>query len=143
MSNWIAGAVKHPGSFGVKAQHAGESTGQFAAQEAHAPGQLGRQARLASTLMGLPHHADGGVIAPGAPTPQPQSRLAALWQNLFGRNALAKAAEQGSQAPPPSPPPEAQDTSAVRRAAEDAGRRMEAVKAAQSRPPMCNGGIVR
>lgn len=81
--------------------------------------------------------ADGGVVQPQAP-----SRLQALWQSLFGRNALQQAAGQGSQAPPPAPPPEGQDTSAVARAAQESARRMEAAKAAQGKPPMACGGVV-
>jgi hypothetical protein len=50
---WIAGAVEHPGAFKKKAQAAGESTAQFAAEKVGASGTLGRQARLAQTLMGL------------------------------------------------------------------------------------------
>ncbi len=85
--------------------------------------------------------ADGGIVSP--PATQPTSRLQSLWQSLFGRNVLQQAASQGSQAPPPMPPPESQDTSVVRRAADEAGRRMQAERAAQGKPQMCNGGIVR
>ncbi len=132
--HWIAGAVSRPGAFSAKAHRAGESTGAYAEQEAHAPGRLGRQARLASTLMGMPHHADGAVVSPQGQPAAPPSRLQALWQSLFGRNALQQAAQQGSQAPPPMPPPENQDTSVVAKAAAEAGRRMEAEKAARSQP---------
>lgn len=50
---WIAGAIKHPGSFKKKAEKAGKSTREFAAEKASAPGKLGEQARLAETLMGM------------------------------------------------------------------------------------------
>ena len=54
---WIQGAVpaSHRGVFKKKAQAAGMSTGEFAEKEAHAPGKLGKQARLAETLMGINH----------------------------------------------------------------------------------------
>lgn len=50
---WIAGAIKHPGAFRAKAQAAGESTAQYASEHAHDKGTLGRQARLAQTLMAM------------------------------------------------------------------------------------------
>lgn len=49
--NWIAGAIKKPGAFKAKAKAAGESTAAYAAEKAKAPGKLGKQARLAQTLM--------------------------------------------------------------------------------------------
>lgn len=52
---WIAGAVKHPGSFRRKAEAAGESTAAFASAHAGDSGTLGRQARLAQALMGMHH----------------------------------------------------------------------------------------
>ncbi len=47
---WIKGAVKHPGAFKAKAEAAGKSTAEFAAEKADAPGALGKQARLAQTF---------------------------------------------------------------------------------------------
>lgn len=47
---WIQKAVKHPGAFTKKAQAAGKSVAAFAKEKAHAPGTLGKQARLAQTL---------------------------------------------------------------------------------------------
>lgn len=55
--DWIKGAVKHPGSFKAKATKAGVSTEAFAKSNIHASGTIGKQARLAYTLMGL--HGDG------------------------------------------------------------------------------------
>jgi hypothetical protein len=52
---WIAGAIKHPGSFRKKAQAAGKSTAAFASEHAGDSGKLGQQARLAQTLMGMHH----------------------------------------------------------------------------------------
>ena len=52
---WIKGAIKHPGAFKAKAEAAGETTREFAAEKADAPGKLGKQARLAETLMGMHH----------------------------------------------------------------------------------------
>lgn len=56
---WIAGAVKNAhGQFAAKAKKAGMSTAAFAKKEEGAPGKLGKQARLAETLMGMHHKAD-------------------------------------------------------------------------------------
>ena len=53
MANWIAGAIKHPGSFKKQAKAAGESTGKFASEHKHDSGKTGKRARLALTLAGL------------------------------------------------------------------------------------------
>jgi len=50
---WIAGAIKHPGALKKKAEAAGESTRQFAAEHAGDSGKTGKQARLAETLIGM------------------------------------------------------------------------------------------
>lgn len=50
---WIKGAIKRPGAFKAKAEAAGKTTREFAAEKADAPGRLGQQARLAETLMGM------------------------------------------------------------------------------------------
>lgn len=51
---WIKSATKNAhGQFAAKAKAAGESTREFAAEKASAPGVLGKQARLAKTLMGM------------------------------------------------------------------------------------------
>lgn len=50
---WIAGAIKHPGSFKKKAEAAGKTTREFAAEKAGSSGKVGKQARLAETLMGM------------------------------------------------------------------------------------------
>lgn len=47
------------GVFKEKAEAAGMSTASFARQEQHAAGRLGREARLATTLMGLSHKPGG------------------------------------------------------------------------------------
>ncbi len=49
-ANFIQGAIKRPGAFKAKAKKAGMSTAAYASKEAHAPGRLGKQARLAQTL---------------------------------------------------------------------------------------------
>jgi hypothetical protein len=54
---WIQKAVKHPGAFTAKAKAAGKSVAAFAKEKAHAPGTLGKQARLAQTLKKM-HEAD-------------------------------------------------------------------------------------
>lgn len=48
--NWIAGAIQHPGAFTARAKRAGKGVQEYAREKAHAPGTLGRQARLATTL---------------------------------------------------------------------------------------------
>ncbi len=50
---WIAGAVKHPGSFTKQAKAAGKGVMQFAHEKMHAEGTTGRRARLALTLSKL------------------------------------------------------------------------------------------
>lgn len=54
---WIQKAV--PGSrkevFKAKAEAVGKTTREYAAEKASAPGELGREARLAETLMGMSH----------------------------------------------------------------------------------------
>ena len=50
---WIAGAIRHPGAFSAKAKKAGMSTAAFAAKHSGDSGTLGKQARLAKTLMGM------------------------------------------------------------------------------------------
>ena len=54
-SKWIKKAIPaaHRGKFREKAERAGMSTAAYAAKEAHAPGALGKEARLAETLMGM------------------------------------------------------------------------------------------
>ena len=50
--NWMKSAVpkSHKGKFGAKAKAAGMSTAAYAQKEKHAPGTLGREARLAITF---------------------------------------------------------------------------------------------
>ena len=57
---WIKGAIKHPGAFSAKAKKAGKTTAEFASEKSDAPGKLGKQARLASTLMGM--HSKAGQL---------------------------------------------------------------------------------
>ena len=54
---WISKAIpkSHEGRFAAKAKAAGETTREYAAEKASAPGKLGKQARLAETLMGMHH----------------------------------------------------------------------------------------
>ena len=52
---WIKAATAHKGAFKAKAEKAGETTREFARKEDHAPGKIGKEARLAETLMGLDH----------------------------------------------------------------------------------------
>lgn len=55
--NWVKKAVpeSRKGAFKVKAERAGMSTRAYADKEKNAPGALGKEARLATTLMGLNH----------------------------------------------------------------------------------------
>lgn len=50
--NWIKSAVKpeNKGKFAAKAEAAGKSTAEYAAEKADAPGKLGKEARLARTF---------------------------------------------------------------------------------------------
>lgn len=59
--NWIKAAIpdSRKGKFREKAQRAGMSTIAYASQEKDAPGTLGKEARLASSLMGM--HKAGGL----------------------------------------------------------------------------------
>lgn len=53
---WVKSATSNAhGQFRAKAEAAGKSTAEFAAEKAGAPGKLGKEARLASTLMGMSH----------------------------------------------------------------------------------------
>ena len=61
MANWIAGAIKHKGSFKSSAARAGKSTQEYAEEKKHASGTTGKRARLALTLMGMHHK---GRVAP-------------------------------------------------------------------------------
>jgi hypothetical protein len=45
--------AEHKGLFKKKAEAAGESTAAYATKEAGAPGKLGKEARLATTLMSM------------------------------------------------------------------------------------------
>lgn len=54
---WVQKATANAhGQFKAKAEKAGESTKEFAEEKKDAPGKLGKEARLASTLMGMHHH---------------------------------------------------------------------------------------
>lgn len=53
---WIAEATSNShGQFKAKAEKAGKSTAEYAEEKVSAPGKLGKQARLAESLMGLHH----------------------------------------------------------------------------------------
>jgi len=142
--NWIGGAINpaHKGQFAAKAAHAGKSTAEYAKEEKHAGGKLGKQAVLASTLMRMPRHADGAVVSP-EPSKYPR-----LFDFLFGHKALDAASKVGDK--PPQTPPQnqtaPQDTSAVREAARQAAERMDAAKKANNGvtpKEFCEGGMVR
>lgn len=58
---WIQkGASKHPGLFAEKARRAGESTREYAEQEKHAGGTLGKEANFALNAMGAAKKAHHG-----------------------------------------------------------------------------------
>lgn len=52
MADWMKAAVppSHKGKFTAKAEAAGKSVPEYAKEEAHAPGALGEEARLAQTF---------------------------------------------------------------------------------------------
>lgn len=54
---WIQGAVPkaHEGKFTAKADRAGKSVADYAAEKKDAPGALGKEARLAQTFEGMAH----------------------------------------------------------------------------------------
>ena len=53
---WIAKATAGAhGQFAAKAKAAGKTTREFASEKSGASGTLGKQARLAQTLMGMHH----------------------------------------------------------------------------------------
>jgi len=53
MTNWIQGAIKHPGSFTKQAKAAGDTVAEFAQDKKNASGVTGKRARLAITLRKL------------------------------------------------------------------------------------------
>ena len=57
---WIKNAVKpsSKGKFAAKAKDAGESTSSYADEKSSAPGALGKEARLAKTLMHMGHESE-------------------------------------------------------------------------------------
>lgn len=56
--NWMKGAVKRPGAFSAKAKAVGVSTAAYAKEKQHAPGLLGKQARLALVFEGEANKTD-------------------------------------------------------------------------------------
>lgn len=54
--HWIAGAVKHPGSFTKTAKKAGKSVHEEAEDKKHASGKTGRRARLALAFEKIAKH---------------------------------------------------------------------------------------
>jgi hypothetical protein len=75
--NFIKQAInpKNKGQFKAKAKRAGKSTAQFAQQEATAPGKLGKQARLAKTLMGLNKGKKAAKKKPSKPAKSPEDQF--------------------------------------------------------------------
>ena len=55
---WIKQAInpEHKGEFAAKAKAEGKSTAEYAKEKENAPGKTGKQARLATTLMGMHEH---------------------------------------------------------------------------------------
>lgn len=53
---WIKAAVENAhGQFAAKAKAAGKSTAAYAREHENDPGKIGKQARLAETLMSMQH----------------------------------------------------------------------------------------
>ena len=55
--NWIKSGDKHPGLFKEKAERAGKTTREFAAEHEHDSGKLGQEARFADNAMRAGHKA--------------------------------------------------------------------------------------
>lgn len=56
---WIQSATSNAhGQFKAKAEAAGKSTKEFAEEHKDSPGKVGKQARLALTLMGTSHKSE-------------------------------------------------------------------------------------
>lgn len=55
MSNWIKGAIKHPGALTRSAHAAGQTPRQFAQAHKHDSGKTGQRARLALSLIAMSH----------------------------------------------------------------------------------------
>lgn len=55
MSNWIKGAIKHPGALTRSAHAAGQTPRAFAQAHKHDSGTTGKRARLALALIGMHH----------------------------------------------------------------------------------------
>lgn len=53
--HWIQNAIKKPGVFTAAAKKAGKGVQEYAQEEKHASGKLGRRARLALTLSKIRH----------------------------------------------------------------------------------------
>ena len=60
MSNWIAGAIKHPGAEKAAAAKAGMSTQSFMQKHKGDSGTAGKRARLGLTLSKLAHRRKNG-----------------------------------------------------------------------------------
>lgn len=64
---WIKGALEGAhGQFKAKAEAAGKSTKEFAQEHVGSKGKLGKQARLAATLMGMHHEKKEGKKKPSS-----------------------------------------------------------------------------
>lgn len=53
MSNWIKGAIKHPGAMTAAAKKEGVSNSTYEQEHKHDSGKAGARARLALVLKGL------------------------------------------------------------------------------------------
>lgn len=63
-NRWMQKAVKpsHEGKFTAKAERAGESVAEYAAEKKDAPGTLGKEARLAQVFEKTAHKSKRGPI---------------------------------------------------------------------------------
>ena len=77
---WIKSAInpENKGKFSEKAARAGETTRQYAEEKQNAPGTLGKEARLAKTLMGMKK---GKAKDSSAPSPS------SLREKMYGKKS--------------------------------------------------------
>lgn len=142
---WIGKMHMKEGVFANAAKRAGMSTAEFAEKHKADSGTLGRRARLAQTFAKIRPHADGAVVSPADSKPAESSRFSRLIDILMMRPSTAGLTKAGTALETPISAP-SQDTSGVRRAAEQAAERMRQEKERTGQTPRsfgCGGVIGR
>ena len=74
MAKWIQKTIKHPGALRTAAKRAGMSTMAYARKMRHAPGTVGKRARLALTLRKLPKPSHAARMKGGKKAARTRSR---------------------------------------------------------------------